>query len=110
MIDANQYQGRVKRYRREGISSHAMDLAFLVDGDDCDSGGKRTHRFAEVGIGEVHCTRPRWSTEPKSYSLSSSASTVRVGDDDPKIVAIEQIGGRIQGTRLGQVRYSGLTS
>ena len=72
VIDTNQHQQGIDGYRREGIGGHPMNLAIEIHGDDCDSGGETSHRFAELGRIQGHglgaeiseATSPPYSQPP----------------------------------------------
>lgn len=54
MIDANQHQLRIKRYRGECVRGHTVHAAIVVDRDDGDTGGERCHRLPKLFLGRAH--------------------------------------------------------
>ena len=54
VTDANQYQHRVKRNRRERIRGHALHFAVVINRDDGDAGREAPHRVPEFVLSSAH--------------------------------------------------------
>src|SRR2546430_1717379 len=57
MIHAHQNQLRFQRYRGKRISSHPVDLAILIHGDDRHPGRETSHCPAKVERGKSHAVQ-----------------------------------------------------
>lgn len=68
VIDADQYELRIKRHRGEGVGGHAVHPAVVVDGNNGDTGGKGCHRPPELFLGRAHEFSSAHSCIPENLS------------------------------------------
>jgi hypothetical protein len=88
MIHTNQHQHRIERNGGEGIRRHTVHFAFLIDGNDGDSGCEASHRFAEVIRVKAHSASRRIASPACKSSLIDPLSTVPTGEQ-PRYHAIQ---------------------